>query len=55
MSGFRDYLRNHPEEAQEYAKIKKLAAKEAKNEGEQYRKLKDPMFKKILSRIKHFR
>ncbi len=44
---FRDYLRNHPEELQEYAELKRLAALEANNEGERYRKLKEPIFQKI--------
>lgn len=46
---FRDYLRSHPEEVEEYAEMKKKAALEADNEGEQYRKLKEPMFRKIRS------
>lgn len=49
--GFRDYLRNHPEELQEYAELKKKAALDANHEGERYRKLKEPMFKKISSLI----
>ena len=51
--GFRNYLRNHPEEVQEYAEIKRRAVKEANGEGERYRKLKGHIFKKILSKIKH--
>lgn len=43
---FRDYLRRHPEATQEYAKLKQKAAQEANHEGEQYRKLKKPMFEK---------
>ena len=50
--GFRDYLRNHPEKVQEYAEIKKQAAIDADQRGELYRKLKEPMFKKISSLIK---
>ncbi len=49
---FRDYLRKHPEEAQEYADIKKKAAFEADHDGEKYRKLKEPMFKKISDKLK---
>lgn len=49
--GFRDYLRNHPKELQEYAEIKKQAAFEANHEGERYRKIKEPIFKKINSLI----
>lgn len=48
---FRDYLGNHPGEAQEYAEMKKHAALEANHEGEHYRKLKEPMFKKIRSLV----
>ncbi len=45
--GFRDYLRNHPDEVDEYAAMKRQAADEANHEGERYRKIKEPMFKKI--------
>jgi GrpB-like predicted nucleotidyltransferase (UPF0157 family) len=45
--GFRDYLRHHPEELEEYAQMKKQAALESNQEGERYRKMKEPMFKKI--------
>jgi GrpB-like predicted nucleotidyltransferase (UPF0157 family) len=48
---FRDYLRSHPEELHEYAEIKKRAAQEANQEGEQYRKIKEPIFKKIRSLV----
>lgn len=46
LLGFRDYLRNHPEEVQEYAKLKKKAAFEADQDGEKYRNLKEPFFKR---------
>jgi GrpB-like predicted nucleotidyltransferase (UPF0157 family) len=49
---FRDYLKAHPKEAQEYAEIKRKAATDAHHEGEKYRKLKDPVIKKIHSEIK---
>jgi 3-dehydroquinate dehydratase/shikimate dehydrogenase len=49
---FRDYLRNHPEALQEYAELKKQAATKANHDGEHYRKLKDPFFKKIHASIK---
>lgn len=48
---FRDYLRSHPQELQEYAELKKQAAMDANHEGEIYRKLKEPIFKKIRSLI----
>ncbi len=35
---------------QEYAEIKKQAVLDADQEGEQYRKIKDPFFKKILKK-----
>lgn len=44
---FRNYLRDHPEEAKEYGKIKEKAALEANENGEYYRKMKEPIFKKI--------
>jgi len=47
---FRDYLRSHPEAVEEYAEIKKQAAKGANQVGADYRKIKDPIFKKILSK-----
>ncbi len=46
---FRDYLRAHPKEMEEYANLKKRAVLEANEEGDQYRKIKEPMFKKISS------
>lgn len=49
---FRDYLREHPEALQEYAKMKQQAAQEANHEGERYRKLKNPMFEKVKLWIK---
>jgi hypothetical protein len=45
--GFRNYLRHHPQEVQEYAEMKRTAALEANQEGERYRKLKEPIFEKI--------
>src|SRR3990167_2449144 len=48
---FRDYLRAHPEEVQEYAEMKKRAALEANQEGDLYRKIKKPIFQKINSLI----
>lgn len=46
---FRDYLRQHPKELNEYAELKSQAACEANQEGERYRKIKAPMFEKIRS------
>lgn len=49
--GFRDYLRNHSNALQEYAELKQQAVSEAKGEGEIYRKIKEPIFKKIIAEI----
>lgn len=46
LLGFRDYLRAHSQEAQEYAEIKKRAAVEANQDGAIYRKLKEATFQK---------
>lgn len=51
LIGFRDYLRAHPEAVEEYANIKKKAATIANEDGKQYRKIKEPIFEKILSFI----
>ncbi len=51
MIGFRDYLKNHPEEAQKYAEVKKRAANVVNEDGAKYRKMKEPTFKKILTKI----
>lgn len=45
---FRDYLINHPQEASDYAKIKRNAALEVHQDGEKYRKAKEPIIKKII-------
>lgn len=50
--GFRNYLRKHPKELEEYAELKVHAAIEADQEGEKYRRIKGPMFEKIRSLIK---
>ncbi len=49
MLTFRDYLRDHPEAASEYAEVKRKAAIEADNEGAKYRKLKEHILKKMIS------
>jgi GrpB-like predicted nucleotidyltransferase (UPF0157 family) len=54
LIGFRDYLRHHPKELQEYAELKKQAAFEANHEGDRYRKIKEPMFEKIRSLTNNF-
>jgi GrpB-like predicted nucleotidyltransferase (UPF0157 family) len=45
---FRDYLRNHPDEAENYYRLKMKWVEEAKNTGEDYGDLKTPYIKKIL-------
>lgn len=47
LIGFRDYLRTHPEAVDEYATIKRQAADMANQDGELYRKMKEPIFQKI--------
>ena len=48
LIAFRDHLRTHPEDAKEYSELKKNAALLSDQDGEKYRALKNPMFKKIL-------
>lgn len=45
---FRDYLRTHSQEREEYAAMKQVAVA-ANHIDDEYRKIKEPMFKKILS------
>ena len=52
LIGFRDYLRTHPEAMEEYANVKKQAAEIANQDGDQYRKMKEPIFQKINAFIK---
>ncbi|MDE3046705.1 MAG: GrpB family protein [Verrucomicrobiota bacterium] len=47
LIGFRDYLRTHPEEVQQYAEVKKKAVDEANGDGEKYRKSKEHFFQLI--------
>ena len=50
-----DYLKNHLEDAKEYAKIKKDAVKCAKGEGERYRKYKNKFIQRIEKRALNFK
>ncbi|MBM3208086.1 MAG: hypothetical protein FJZ57_05705 [Chlamydiae bacterium] len=50
---FRNYLRNHPEAAAEYASIKKQAANTVNRDGNLYRKMKEPFLQKINNLIKN--
>ena len=52
LIGFRDYLLAHPEAVAEYASLKKQAASAANQDGNLYRKMKEPMFQKVQSFIK---
>lgn len=47
LTGFRDFLLSNPDALQEYAELKKKAAIEAGQNGEKYRKAKEPMFQKF--------
>lgn len=51
LIAFRDYLIENKEIAANYAELKKLAAEEARSDGEKYRKLKEPMITEILKII----
>ncbi|MCE2983731.1 MAG: GNAT family N-acetyltransferase [Parachlamydia sp.] len=51
LIGFKDYLKTHPEAIEEYATIKKQAARLANQDGEQYRKMKEPIIQKIKAFI----
>ena len=46
---FREYLRSHPETVKEYETLKREACSNASENGETYRKMKEPLFKKIRS------
>jgi len=46
--GFRDYLRKHPDTAEQYVKIKKEGVKKALGNGEKYRKHKEKFIENIL-------
>ncbi len=52
LIGFRNYLKIHPEAVDEYARIKQQAANAAHQDGEQYRKMKEPIISKIRAFIK---
>lgn len=51
MIEFRDYLRSNPEEAKQYAEIKKKAAEKAHEDREKYIKLKEPTINGILTKL----
>lgn len=50
-TAFRDYLRSHPETAEEYGRIKKEAARLYPNDIDSYIKYKSPFIEEIYSRI----
>ena len=47
---FRDYLRTHDREREEYAKLKITLAQEYANDRDTYTKLKDDFFQSIIDR-----
>ena len=47
---FRDYLRDHKEEREKYAELKKVAAELVNEDGEKYRKMKAPMIQEIIKK-----
>jgi len=47
---FRNWLEKHPEDIQEYVKIKKAAVKKARGDGEVYRKHKEKFIASILEK-----
>lgn len=50
---FRDYLRNHPDEAEKYAALKRNAAAESNQDGPKYRALKKPLIEGVLNKKVH--
>lgn len=48
---FRDFLREHPEKAQEYENIKRKAIKKSKGDRKQYGEVKENFIKKIISQM----
>lgn len=46
----RDYLRSHPEDAQKYAQVKKLAAAKANENRETYLQIKGPILEEIIKK-----
>jgi GrpB-like predicted nucleotidyltransferase (UPF0157 family) len=51
MLAFRDYLRNHPDELQQYAQIKIYAAQESNQDKETYMRIKEPVILEILAKV----
>jgi len=49
---FRDYLRNHPESAIEYYKLKKSLAKKYQFDRQTYTKKKEPFIREIIKKAK---
>ncbi len=47
---FRDYLRTHPEDLKRYAETKQHAAKEADENTEKYKKIKEDTVKEIIAK-----
>jgi len=51
LIAFRDHLKTNPKDAEEYSELKRKAALLSDQDGEKYRILKNPMFKKILDKF----
>ena len=52
LIAFREYLKSHPETAEEYARLKKAAVEQADGDGAEYRRLKNPFFQEVLNKTK---
>jgi len=47
---FRDYLKNHKEDREKYANLKKIAAESVNEDGKKYRKMKEPLIQEIIKK-----
>lgn len=48
---FKDYLKNNPEEAKKYNELKRKAAEEVNQEGQIYKKIKEPFIKEVMRKV----
>lgn len=53
LIGFRDYLKSHPDAAEEYSNLKKKACSIANQDGKVYQNIKEPFFTRI-HQLKNF-
>jgi GrpB-like predicted nucleotidyltransferase (UPF0157 family) len=51
---FRDYMKTHPEDAQEYGRIKQMAAAAEKSNGDEYQQAKTPFLISMKEKIEKF-